>query len=118
MTCGECTLCCTLCEVKDINKPAGEPCKHCASNCVIYDARPQGCRDFTCAYAQMEEVNILMRPDKCGVVFEKMSESQVLGMVDPDRDEYPHVKGQIEAFRSQGYEVILNGEINGCSGIR
>ena len=113
MNCGRCSLCCTLCSVVDINKPHDVACEHCADVCSIYEKRPQGCRDFKCAYVQMKVVNIAMRPDNCGVVFEKMSDTKVLGMIDPERDKYPHVKGQIEAFKKAGYEVImtLNGKV-------
>ena len=107
MECGECSLCCTLCEVKDLNKPAGVPCEHNVKRCEIYKTRPKGCRDFNCAYAQMEQVNIAMRPDNCGVVFEKMSDTKVLGMLDPNRKEYPHVKGQIDFFKRSGFEVVI-----------
>jgi hypothetical protein len=55
----------------------------------------------------MQEVNIALRPDKCGAVFEKMSDTKVLGMLDPLRDEYPHVKNQIKMFELAGYEVIM-----------
>ena len=74
---------------------------------MIYESRPKGCRDFNCAYVQMDEVNIAMRPDNCGVVFEKMSDTRVLGMLDPKRDNYPHAKDQIEHFKKAGYEVIM-----------
>lgn len=111
--CGECTLCCTLCAVEDIDKAAGIECINCSDKCDIYENRPQGCRDFNCAYVQMPQVNIAMRPDNCGVVFEKMTDTKVLGMLDPKRDEYPHVKKQIELFKQAGYEVIitLNGKV-------
>lgn len=113
MICGTCSLCCTLCSVADINKANGVACEYCADGCSIYDERPQGCRDFNCAYVQMKVVNIAMRPDNCGVVFEKISDVKVLGMIDPDRDEYPYAKGQIDVFKNAGYEVImtLNGKV-------
>ena len=112
MECGECTLCCTLCAVEDIKKPAGVECVNCSDKCDIYEDRPQGCRDFNCAYLQMDKVNIALRPDNCGVVFEKMTDTKVLGMLGPDR-EYPHAKRQIELFKQAGYEVIitLNGKV-------
>ena len=107
MECETCTLCCTLCEVKDIDKPAGVRCKYITEHCSIYKERPQGCRDFNCAYIQMNKVNIAMRPDNCGVVFEKMSDTEVLGMLDPDKSEHPHAQRQIELFKQSGYNVII-----------
>jgi len=107
MECGTCTLCCTLCAVKDINKIAGDACKYCTDICTIYNERPQGCRDFNCAYVQMPKVNIALRPDNCGVVFEKINDTLVLGMLDPSRKEYPYLKGQIDAFFNSGVNIVL-----------
>jgi hypothetical protein len=110
--CGECSLCCTLLTVKDIDKSAGVVCNYCTEKCDIYETRPQGCRDFNCAYVQMDDVNIAMRPDKCGVVFEKINNTLVLGVLDPSRNTYPHLKGQVEAFYNEGANVVLlkNGQ--------
>lgn len=108
MDCGTCTLCCTLLTVKDIDKPAGMECEHCTGDaCSIYDERPQGCRDFCCAYSQMEQVNIALRPDNCGVVFEKAYDDLMLGVQDSARDTYPHLKGQVNNFLQSGTNVIL-----------
>jgi hypothetical protein len=96
-----------LCAIEDLSKLAGAACVYCAKACTIYKERPQGCRDFNCAYVQMDNVNIALRPDKCGVVFEKINDTLVLGMVDPDREGYPHLRGQVEAFFNSGASIVL-----------
>lgn len=51
-TCGECTVCCKTHLVNELNKPAGTWCGYCEQGhgCSIYSKRPQGCRDFACAW--------------------------------------------------------------------
>ena len=68
--CGECTSCCTVMAVTELNKPRGQACKHiCASGCAIYDERPDSCRRFDClwrlGFARDED-----RPDRFGVIFD------------------------------------------------
>jgi hypothetical protein len=40
--------------VPEMEKPAGEWCRHCEAGkgCAIYADRPQRCRDFACGYLQ------------------------------------------------------------------
>ena len=58
-TCGTCTLCCKLMTVPEVEKPAGEWCRHCdkGKGCRIYADRPQRCRDFFCGYLQSEALS-------------------------------------------------------------
>lgn len=49
-TCEDCTLCCTLLGVRELDKPPVQHCKHCEVNvkCNIYNTRPKECKDFNC----------------------------------------------------------------------
>jgi hypothetical protein len=52
-TCGECSLCCQLLYVPEVDKPAGEWCRHCKpgqGGCGIYEQRPPVCRDWICQW--------------------------------------------------------------------
>jgi hypothetical protein len=52
-TCGDCSLCCKLTEIEELNKPEHIWCKHCKpgkGGCTIYNTRPQVCRDFVCGW--------------------------------------------------------------------
>lgn len=50
--CGDCTLCCKVMEIPELQKPRGLWCVHCkaGSGCTVYSERPNVCRDFYCAY--------------------------------------------------------------------
>jgi hypothetical protein len=107
MECGDCTVCCTLSVVKELNKKVGEECKLCKNNrCSIYKKRPQVCKDFECAYLQAGN-NIELRPDKCGIMFFKKSDRIFCGMLVPEGTVTDMAKGQIISFKKQGYSVIL-----------
>jgi uncharacterized protein len=108
-TCGECTVCCTLSVVKELNKSAGETCKHCISKvgCGIYEERPKDCIDFECAYLESGTDNISLRPDKCNVMFFKKSDRIFVGVVFPNKPITDTARGQIESFKHQGYSVVM-----------
>jgi hypothetical protein len=107
MECGDCTACCTLSAVSELNKKAGEHCVHCINNgCAIYGKHPQVCKDFECAFLQ-GGTNIELRPDKCGVMFFKKSDRIFCGMPVPGVAVTDLAKGQINSFLGQGYSVVL-----------
>jgi hypothetical protein len=72
--CGECTACCTVMGVEEIEKPAGEPCQHiCDKGCAIYGSHPKACQDFLCAWKTGFD-EMARRPDKSGLVGDIMRE--------------------------------------------
>ena len=51
--CGDCSLCCKLAQVDELDKPSGVWCRHCApgrGGCTIYETRPPVCRNWFCAW--------------------------------------------------------------------
>lgn len=105
--CGDCTACCTLSVVPQLNKKAGEHCFHCVNNgCDIYGRHPQVCKDFNCAYIQAGP-NIELRPDKCGVMFFKKSDRIFCGTLVPGVPVSDLAKAQIASFKNQGYSVVM-----------
>jgi Fe-S-cluster containining protein len=75
--CGTCTLCCTLCAVPELKKPARTDCIHILPNtpeagCSIYENRPQSCRVYSCVYITTQETEDPLppycRPDKLHIV--------------------------------------------------
>lgn len=107
MDCGECTVCCTLSVVKELDKKVGEQCVHCVDQgCMIHGKHPKVCKDFECAYYQGGN-NIKLRPDQCGIMFWKKNERLFSGMVMPGLEITEMAKGQIESFKKQGYSVML-----------
>ncbi len=77
--CQDCTGCCTVFEVKPINKPFGVPCPHLGATlfgpgCTIYPDRPDACKRYVCLWldsqrrAEVEQMPEDMRPDISHVV--------------------------------------------------
>lgn len=108
MECGECTLCCKLLPIKELNKPANELCRFCSNGCTIHDSNPAECSLFECAYFQMKKVHIDLRPDNCKVIFEKISDEVFFGTQDPDFEVTDVAKKQILSFLNQGISVLLS----------
>lgn len=110
MECDGCTLCCELLPVSWMNSPAGHLCEFCNENngCRIYAAAPKECLDFQCSYSQMKNVSIQLRPDNCGVIFEKINDELFIGTIDPSETKLKDiVKGQIDCFLNDGLSVVL-----------
>lgn len=89
--CGHCTLCCTILDVAELNKPAGVSCEHlkkfggcgCSLHGQTPDPRPAICGAFKCAWLADEEAAIpsRFRPDRCGVILtENHSASKINGV--------------------------------------
>lgn len=77
--CQDCTGCCIVFEVKDVQKPFGEPCKHLGktlfgTGCKIYADRPDACKHYVCLWldSQRKDPTLAlpeeMRPDRTKVV--------------------------------------------------
>ena len=67
--CEDCSLCCKLPEINYFKekKQSFSWCKECniSVGCKIYDERPKGCKDFTCAYV---EKFTDLKPNKVGFI--------------------------------------------------
>jgi Fe-S-cluster containining protein len=50
--CGDCSLCCKVPQIRQLNKPADHWCPHWVKDkgCGIYAERPEVCRDFQCMW--------------------------------------------------------------------
>ena len=84
MECGECNLCCKLLETHDVISKIGEYCQYCDKGCSIYSVRPKECRDYYCMWSQMSHAGIELRPDKSGIIFDKMSGDVITARLDVD----------------------------------
>lgn len=66
-SCSGCTACCKILPTKELDKPANTRCRHQRSGkgCSIYNARPFGCRTFSCRWLMApQETAGLSRPDR------------------------------------------------------
>lgn len=71
--CGECTLCCRLVPVGELEKPANTRCQHLrvGKGCRVYHSAqyPSSCALWACAWLQEPEAN-LPRPDRAHYVID------------------------------------------------
>ena len=111
MECGSCTMCCLLLNIEETESKPAEYCKYCEQEvgCKIYDTRPESCKIFECAWKQMQHAHIDLRPDKCGVLFEKWSDNVIVGAT--IEKEISGVLNQINYFRGEGISVLMINHI-------
>jgi hypothetical protein len=109
MECNGCTLCCKLLDIPWMNSPVGKYCSKCmvGGGCLIYDNAPEECKKYQCAYSQMENATIDLRPDKCHVIFERFNDHIFIGLIEQGYSVNNIVKNQINIFNNDGYSVFL-----------
>jgi len=109
MKCDGCTLCCKLLSVPWMCSPPGEMCKDVieGEGCAIFDSVPVKCLKYRCAYHQMDNAGIELRPDKCGVIFEKLTEDIFIALSDDTDVLLNIVKRQIDSLTREGFSVAL-----------
>ena len=111
MNCDGCTFCCYVLPVSWLNKKAGVLCPNCTENkgCNIWKDRPQGCKDFQCAYTQMKKAHINMRPDNCFVMWERFNNIMHGTMHPEHNDAYTHkiIREQMSHFLNEGLSVVF-----------
>lgn len=100
--CGDCTVCCEILPVMEFDKPLFQKCEYADRGCAVYADRPESCHKYSCAWLQMKEVGLELRPDKCGTIFERYKQS-IYAFIIGDVTEI--VKRQITMFKREGFEV-------------
>jgi hypothetical protein len=74
--CGDCTLCCKLVPVKELDKPASTRCKHQRQfrGCLVYhsDEMPFSCSLWNCRWLVNNDTADLSRPDRSHCVIDIM----------------------------------------------
>ena len=109
--CGECTACCTLLPIEWLDKPANVTCTHCDKGCLIHDTKHYECSSFECSWLQSNVDNDNLRPDRCGVIFEKIDDHTFYGNVIPGGKVSNTARKQMQNFVEQGYTVRLSEAI-------
>lgn len=75
-TCGTCSLCCKLLPVRELNKAAGERCKHqkFGKGCAIHrkPGYPIVCAGWNCRWLVNDDTADLSRPDRSHYVIDSM----------------------------------------------
>lgn len=112
--CGECTQCCKLMGVHDLDppKPPNVWCKHCdiGVGCRIYQQRPPSCRDFECLWLKDEQGQLsdALRPDRTGVVICVLINGATIVKCDPARPtawRHPELLPMLHNLARAGYPV-------------
>jgi hypothetical protein len=85
--CGECSLCCKLPYMAELNKPIDTWCSHCRpghGGCTIYSDRPPSCRRFICGWLFSElKVGDEWFPAHCKMIISRPVGQGLLIIVDP-----------------------------------
>ena len=110
--CGSCTMCCETLPIPEIHKPASVLCKNCIENkgCDIYSSRPQSCINFDCVYIQSDDMDESLRPNECGVTFEKVTTKIYFGTELPKNVgswKKENVINYIKRLNKQGISVVI-----------
>jgi len=115
--CGDCSLCCKLLGIAEIDKPAGSWCGHFqrGKGCGIYADRPGACSAFQCLWTASENLDDRWRPDRARfVLFTEQDGRRLNVVVDPAypmawRKEpyYSRIKA-MSARARDGYELLVS----------
>ena len=111
-SCGDCTLCCTVLAVRDLNKPAGRACDHIAKGggCNIYADRPGSCRAFQCFWTISDVLDEAWKPSRSGLMLWSNIEGRLIVEVDPERPgawrEEPYLS-QLQAWADRSKPLHL-----------
>lgn len=113
--CGNCTACCTVLAIVELQKPQRRACDHlCRSGCGIYADRPASCHEFHCLWLRGAiDGDEALRPDQLGVMFDyfvmaRSEESHLIAYeLWPDAFETPFVQSLL-AELTQTRDVHLS----------
>ena len=111
--CGSCNYCCEVLPIPELQKPASVLCQNCTKNvgCNIYDSRPESCRNFDCLYLQSDDMDISLRPNECGIMFEKVTTKIYFGTELPkDVGSWKklNVFNYIKSLNEKGISVVIS----------
>lgn len=106
-----CNACCVLPAIPELEKPAGEWCRHCSKGkgCSIYAERPGGCQSFYCLWAVMPEFPEGLRPDRCRVMWSITEDGStaIAATRYPDALKTKAHQRLINQFRGAGVAVVV-----------
>lgn len=106
--CQECTACCFVYTIPELQKPAGKWCDKChiGHGCKIYEARPKVCERFECLWLLSQKYGESaakmapeLRPDRCHVVIGPAT--------DPTVYTFNMLPGYYDAWRKPGVQKII-----------
>ncbi len=117
--CGECSLCCKLLGIEEIDKPVGVWCPHCTpgSGCRIHNQPhyPADCASYVCLWRQMKDEGVSvpdeLRPDRSKVIIDAANfENAHHVRCDPSKPDAwrnPMIQGILGSMMELGSAVYL-----------
>jgi len=105
--CGSCTLCCKLTEVPELFKPVNKWCGLCkpGKGCSSYEKRPPSCHTFSCIWLSDPSLSDDLRPDRCRVMLERLTDKTVLVLNEPSRPEAWRAPAMVKVLQ----EMVRSG---------
>ena len=94
-----------------MNSPAKQHCKECDINigCKIFDIVDERCKTYSCLYNQSNKTLLELRPDKSGIIFEKLNNELIFGLLFVDKSEISEiVYRQIQSFIQENLSVVID----------
>ncbi|MGA0532251.1 hypothetical protein [Hansschlegelia sp. KR7-227] len=107
-SCGQCTMCCKVLGIVELEKPGGRWCPHCAvgRGCTIYETRPGECRTFHCLWLLRETFGPEWRPDRAKfVMYGSADKAAMVVNVDPTAPDAWRRKPFYENFKRWSAEA-------------
>jgi len=111
--CGDCTLCCKVMAIEELDKLAGKWCRHCepGRGCRIYENRPSECREFNCLWLVDIRFGPHWKPSKSKLVL-TTSEDGIEVRCDPTfpdawREEPLHSEIRALAASGEAHDVTV-----------
>jgi hypothetical protein len=96
-SCGDCSMCCKLPQIDELDKPADVWCQHAMprrGGCRIYETRPFPCRNFHCSWMIDAKLGDEWRPLTCKMIVFLEKSGRLAVRVDP---------GHADAWRREPY---------------
>jgi hypothetical protein len=86
--CGDCSLCCKVLRIAELNKPKDVWCPNFSRGCgcSIYADRPPSCHDFSCLWLTDAAMGPEWKPSVCKMVLDSKSNALVVH-VDPSANQ-------------------------------
>jgi len=111
--CGECTACCTVLGVEELEKPAYTPCSQiCGAGCQVYKNRPTTCRTYSCAW-KIGALPDEFFPPRAGFIVDTTNELGAITVreIEPGSASNSFgAKRLVNALAAQSVTVVVRGE--------
>lgn len=116
-SCDNCTMCCKLLSIEELDKPRGLWCSHCDKKrgCKIYEDRPEPCRTFYCGYRRIQDLDERWKPSTSKILINyEAAHDRIALHIDPDRPDawkeepfYSTIKQWARTAEREGGTVVV-----------